>query len=112
MFLLAGFVGCYYDNEEELYPPDSGPVTDVSYAQQVVPILQNNCFVCHSKTAALGNVVLEGYNATLFYVNNGELLGSIKHEQGFVAMPNGAAKLSAHLIQTIQVWIEEGAKDN
>jgi len=109
---LIFLTACYYDKEDELYPPNSGPKSNVSFSTDVLPILSNNCFVCHSTAAALGNVILEGHDQTLIYVNNGSLLGSIKHESNFIPMPNGSAKLSNTLIETIEVWIAEGAKNN
>ena len=90
-FLATAFAtGCYYDVEETLYPSTGPCITaDLSYKTDIVPILDNSCMVCHSNAANLGNVSLEGYDNLKVYVTNGKLLGSIKHESGYSAMPAG-----------------------
>ncbi len=103
--------GCYYDSEEDLYPGNCD-TANVSYSGDVVPIVNGNCQVCHSTAAALGGVRLEGYDAIKIWVNNGRLLGAIRHEQGFSAMPQNAAKLSACNIAKIEKWIADGAPNN
>lgn len=52
---------CYYDNAETLYPQGTCITTNMSYAADINPILQQNCFVCHSTAANNGNVILEGH---------------------------------------------------
>lgn len=113
LLLLSGLflVGCYYDNEEDLYPSNCN-TDNVGYAADVAPIISVNCLVCHSTAANLGNVRLEGYAALKTYVDNGKLLGAIKHQSGFSAMPQNAPKLSACNIAKIQKWVDDGALDN
>ncbi len=106
------FSACYYDNEEELYPDVGGPLSNISYSRDVLPLIRNNCYVCHSDAARLGNVILEGYPKLISYVNNGSLLGSISHDPRWKAMPNGSAKLPQSQIDIVRIWIEEGAKNN
>jgi len=117
LFLLAiAFMaiqtGCYYDVEEELYPDITCDTATRSYSAHIVPILQNNCYVCHSQAANLGNVTLEGYSNLKTYVNSGKLLGAIKHQQGFQAMPQGQPQLADCSIAQIEAWITDGALDN
>lgn len=106
------FSSCYYDSEEELYPVIGTPKTNISYNADVFPILNSNCYVCHSNSANLGNISIEGYEKTKIYIDNGKLLGAIKHQTNFTPMPNGAAKLPQALISIIETWIQEGAKNN
>jgi hypothetical protein len=112
MALLAIQTGCYYDVEEELYPDITCDTAARSYSTHIVPILQNNCYVCHSQAANLGNVTLEGYNNLKTYVNSGKLLGAIKHQQGFQPMPQGQPQLADCSIAQIEAWITDGALDN
>ncbi len=109
LFLLTA---CYYDNEEELYPDTGGPRSNISYSKDVEPLIRNNCYVCHSDAARLGNVILEGYPKLILYVNDGSLLGSITHDSRWTAMPSGSARLPQSQIDIVRIWIEEGAKNN
>lgn len=105
--------GCYYDNEEELYPDTSCPDAGLSFSADVQPIIQQNCISgCHSNVAQLGSISLEGYDKVLIFVNNGKLLSSIKHDGNASNMPLNGNKLGACLIQKVEVWISEGAQNN
>lgn len=110
--LLAMLPGCYYDTEETLYPSLGCAVENVTYTQTVLPILQANCLSCHSANANFGGVTLEGYDRLLTYVNNGQLLGVIRHTPGFSPMPNNAPQLRECDIEKIATWVDQGAQDN
>lgn len=112
LVIFIGFQSCYYDVEEELYPNTECVTTNVSYAQDVVPILTSSCYSCHSAAANLGNVTLEGHANTVKYANNGSLVGSIQHLSGFESMPQGASKLDACKIAKIDAWVKAGSLDN
>jgi len=109
---LVVLSSCYYDSEDKLYPATTCVTTNMSYQANIVPILQNNCFVCHSQAANLGSVTLEGYTSLMQFVNNGKLLGAIKHESGFSPMPQNAPALDACNIAKIEQWITDGAQNN
>lgn len=117
LFLALTFVvGCYYDNEEDLYPTSGTCNTDNrSYSQHVVPLLTNaSCYTCHSQASAQGGVVLETYADLKIFVDNGILLKSLKHEAGAVAMPYpaGSPKINSCAISQIEAWITQGAQNN
>lgn len=106
--------GCYYDNEEELYPDQNqacGTVT-VSYANDIAPLIQNNCLTCHSAAANMGSVTLEGYTNAKTYAGNGKLYGVVSHSPGYSPMPKGGTKLSDCSIAIIKRWIDDGAPNN
>ncbi len=109
-FLLVA--SCSSDNEEDLFPAPM-VLEDISYANDVTPILSNNCYGCHSSATAVngGGHILEGYTELQSYVDGGTLLSVIKHEDGVSAMPP-FGMLSEIQISTIEIWIEEGALDN
>ena len=106
------FTSCYYDSEEDLYPMLGCDTTNVTYSATVLPILQQNCYVCHSAAANNGNITLEGYTNLKRFVDNGQFLGAIKHLPGFSAMPQNAPKLLECNIEKIEVWVNDGAPDN
>ena len=114
-FILISIVtitSCYYDNEETLYPPTECMTTNMSYQADVSPIISNNCLVCHSAAAHLGDIILEGYTEVKKYVDSGQLMGAINHEDGFSPMPSEAPKLDDCSIEKIESWIADGALDN
>ena len=113
--LVAGMVilsSCYYDVAEVLYPPTNCVTDNMSYATHINPILSHNCFVCHSEAANNGNVTLEGYSNVIIYVNSGQLMGAIKHQSGFSAMPQNSTPLSDCDISKIEQWTAQGAQNN
>ena len=59
-----------------------------------------------------GNVTLEGYENLLQYVNSGQLLGAIRHDNGYSPMPQSGGKLSDCNISLFEIWVAEGALDN
>ena len=105
---------CTYNNEEELYGNQTGncDTTTVSYTTDIVPLLQSNCYVCHSQNAAMGGVTLEGHSRAQLYANNGRLLGSVSHAPGFSPMPKSGNKLSLCEINKIKRWINLGSPNN
>ena len=112
-FFSFSLASCYYDNEEELYPVTQCNVDSMSYVNDVIPILDNAaCFACHSEQANFGNVNLSSYDQVKKYVDDGSLIGSIKHDSGFSAMPQNANKMSPCNINKVQAWITQGAKNN
>ncbi|MBK6947684.1 MAG: hypothetical protein IPH16_06050 [Haliscomenobacter sp.] len=106
--------GCYYDVEEELYPANSCSTSSVGYTATVLPLLQTQCYSCHSDATKSvgGGISIEGHSNLLVYVNNGKLLGSLNHQQGYSAMPSNGSKLSDCKIAQIQKWVDNGAKND
>jgi hypothetical protein len=106
--------GCYYDNEETLYPGSANctiPTTS-TFSGNVLPLLNNRCNSCHSGGSPSGGIDLTTYTQVIKYVENGKLMGSINHSAGFSAMPQNTGKMSSCEIGTIQAWIDLGALNN
>ncbi|MBK8702317.1 MAG: hypothetical protein IPN33_01015 [Saprospiraceae bacterium] len=85
---------------------------NVTYNLSVKPILQNYCNGCHSGGSPSGNISYSTYNGVKTTVDNGTLVGSIDHAQGYVAMPQNTSKLSACNIAIIKKWVSDGAPNN
>lgn len=117
LFLLLPLVvlsGCYYDNEETLYPGSANctvPTTS-TFSANILPLLNNRCNSCHSGSSPSGGIVLTSYTEVIKYVNNGSLMGSINHASGYSSMPKNSNKMSSCEIGTIQKWIDSGALNN
>src|SRR5690348_5871019 len=76
LFSTAFFSSCYYDSKEQLF----GNVTPcdtvaVSYVDDILPILESQCYLCHSTATATvvgGDNDLEGYDKLMGYVVAGD----------------------------------------
>ena len=121
--MLLALTGCYYDNEQELYPCDYDPTQceglidpcdteGVTYSGFVQPLMAQYCIVCHQGAAASANIRLDSYGAVKTYADNGSLFGSMNHDAGFSAMPQGGAKLPNCDLSKLKAWIDAGAVDN
>lgn len=112
MLSLVFISSCYYDNEEDLYPASACVTENMSYQNNIVPILSHNCYVCHSAAANTANITLEGHASLMKYVNSGQLVGAINHASGFTPMPQNASRLLACDIAKIEQWVADGAPNN
>jgi hypothetical protein len=122
VIVVAGLIflnGCYYDNEECLYPEGttSCDTMNVTYSQNVWPVINDNCINCHSGGTPSGNISLENYDdirasALIPAGNYGSLYGVISHAPGNSPMPKNAPKLPDCNIKQIEIWIEQGAPEN
>lgn len=112
---LAVQTGCFYDNEEDLYPfSNMCDTTSTPLSTVVKPILQGNCYSCHSASAAGGSgagINLEDYASLEGWANNGRLVQSIEHT-GCCPMPKGGSKLPPCDIEKIKAWVGRGAQNN
>jgi hypothetical protein len=112
--ILILVAGCYWDNVEELFP-DVGhcDTLDVSFTSDVVPILRNNCFSCHSNTNSpdfANGLSLEDYEDVS--AMSDRIVGAIKHNDGFFPMPQGNEQLDSCQIETIEAWVNQGSLNN
>jgi mono/diheme cytochrome c family protein len=115
--LVAGLfttTSCYYDKYDQLYGKTTVCDTSgiASYAQKVVPILQQQCYGCHSGAGASGGITMGNYSADKALALNGKLYGTISWTQGFSPMPKFTPKMSSCTILTIKRWIDAGAPNN
>ena len=111
--------GCYYDNEECLYPDDGEPcdTTGVTYAGTVLPLLQERCISCHSGAQPSGNISLDSYESVREAAlkpagEPGSLYGAINWAPNNSNMPQGQAKLPECTILRVKTWIDAGAPNN
>lgn len=107
------FFSCDYDVAEELYPPiEVCDTIDLSYSMDIVPIIDANCYRCHDAQNNLGNVTIDNYDDFKAYAVIGRIISVISHEDGWPAMPEDAPKIDQCLIDKIDQWIKDGAKNN
>jgi hypothetical protein len=118
IIMASVFSGCYYDNEEYLYPETANCVTEnMSFAADVWPVINASCTGCHGGASPSGNIALENHAdvaaaAAISPGSYGSLYGVISHASGNSPMPKGSNKLSDCTIARIKAWIDQGAADN
>lgn len=108
-------VGCVYNNEEELYPPEPCITENMSYINDIVPIFQQHCLQCHNENdwqVLGGNVRMSRYTDIQFLINRNFLIEVIRHDPGLPPMPKDAAKIPDCQIEKISSWIDDGFPNN
>ena len=63
--------------------------SNVTFAGSVDPIFQKNCYGCHQQPNPANNIDLKNWDDIATIVNNGSLVGSVKHSAGYSPMPKG-----------------------
>jgi len=106
--------GCYWDNAETLFPDaEYCDTLEVSFTSDVVPILVNHCFGCHSNAnspAFAHGLGLEDYEDVS--AMSERIVGAIWHNDGFIPMPKGNAQLDTCQMNKIEAWVNQGSLNN
>ncbi len=110
--ILAAAVlsGCYYDNEEELYPGTAiCETTGVTWSATVQPLIQARCATpgCHV-SGGTGPGDFTQYANVKAKVDDGRFQAEVI--QAGSMPPSG--RLADCDIQKLQVWIDAGAPNN
>lgn len=106
-------ISCSKDKtpEPEIITNDTCDSIPKSFAIDVQPIFNNNCVVCHNSSNNQANgQSWETYGE--ISANIESILTAINHEPGKTPMPYQLDKLSDSLIQVIECWAADGAKNN
>ena len=82
--------------------------TNVTYTSPVSGIVQKHCLGCHNDNNPLGGLSLQGYDNVVTVANDGRLMGTVKHEAGYPAMPKNSSKLSDCKITQLEIWTQNG----
>lgn len=119
LVVVAIVVSCSKSNEEDMtQTPGGTPNTtcdtaNMSFVTNIKPILQSNCYSCHSNANfAISGAKLEDYADVKEHADDGMLIGTITHANGYPAMPQSGGKLSDCNINKIKAWVERGAPNN
>jgi len=94
------------------YCDEECDTTNVTYSGTIQPIIELNCYGCHSGPQPSGGISLADYNAVVVQSNNGNLFSAVNHDPGFSPMPKNAPKLADCKINEIKIWIENGTPNN
>ena len=111
MVLIAtlGLTGCYYDNEEELYPGTFCDTANVTWSGTIEPIIQTRCAIpgCHVP-GGTGTGDLLTYADVKEIADNGLLRLTVLVDQ---SMPQ-TGPLGDCEQQQINIWLNDGAPEN
>jgi len=120
IFLLTTIVmvaffsqGCLKDNEEDLFPDtDCDTTGTISYANDIVPTIESQCYICHSGQAQSGGgIILDTYtNFSAYAPLVVTAISKQPNEAKF--MPQGGSRLDDCFITKLQVWINRGSNNN
>ena len=83
-----------------------------TYAARIQPIMDKWCVGCHSASNPGGSYDLSNYTGVAKTVQLSRLLGSIKQQGGYSAMPQGASPISDCDIAAITKWVNAGHPNN
>jgi hypothetical protein len=124
LFVLVCTVifACSKSNEENLNTGNNNPgggnpsgcdTANMKYSADILPIIQSNCYACHSNAnQSISGLSLQGYENLKPHADDGMLMGVITHASGYTPMPQGGAKLSDCNINKIRDWVLRGAPNN
>ena len=105
---------CSWEDNETFYrDAENCDTVDVSYSTDIVPVLTNNRYACHSNANAPdfgSGIALENYEDV--FASSTLIVKTINHSEGVSAMPKGSEKLDDCTISTFEAWVEEGALEN
>ncbi|OJV54599.1 MAG: hypothetical protein BGO31_06430 [Bacteroidetes bacterium 43-16] len=102
---------CKKDNGADMYPPAGAcNISDISYFNDVVPVIQSKCLDCHSR--GLTRYTFATYADVRAAANSGRLVAAITHAPGAPVMPKDGPKLDSCSIAKIKSWVDAGAPDN
>lgn len=107
---LFTVASCSSDNEDDLL--NECQTDNVSYSTDIAPIMASHCNGCHSGNAATGGINTASFAGLKIIAENGRLVGSVNHLQGFRPMPEGQPQLPECPRLQIASWVADGAENN
>jgi hypothetical protein len=102
--------GCYYDNEEELYPDTFCDTAIVTWSGTIEPLVQGSCAIPGCHVPGGQSPTLTSYTAVKAVADDGKLLGVVVTGMPYFMPPSG--KLPACDQNKVQAWIDAGAPQN
>jgi mono/diheme cytochrome c family protein len=97
----------------------AGDTTEVSFANDVLPILESRCLTCHGGDRIEGGLVVSSYADLMAggkdgaVVIPGDAAGSLLYDlTASGKMPKRGANLTPVQLAVIEAWINAGALDN
>ena len=100
--------GCSNHSEDDLTIPLTSNIT--KYTQNIKPIIDNNCVVCHGKSPSAGaQTPLVTYNQVKASILNNGLIDRVSRMQGASGMmPYQGSRLPQTTIDLLSFWNTDG----
>lgn len=98
---------CYYDNEQEQYGVVECDTSVVSYAADIVPIINQNCISCHAPGGQQESSPFDSYDNFTSYV-----ISAVDRINGRGSLMPPEGKMSKCNIAMIEAWVNAGAPNN
>ncbi|MBK7382847.1 MAG: hypothetical protein IPI81_05855 [Flavobacteriales bacterium] len=102
--------GCYYDNEQALYPDSFCDTTMVTWSLAVQPIIQGECAIPDCHVPGIQAPDLSSYTGVKTAADNGSMRGVVVNGDPIIMPPTG--RLPKCRQETIRAWLDAGAPDN
>jgi cytochrome c553 len=113
ILIMAFGTSCTWQKEEDLVSnADPCDTTSVSYSAHIAPLMTASCNSCHNAGFPSGGVNTSDFAGLSAVAASGALTGSVNHEPGFKAMPQGQPKLDSCSLKRINAWVNQGFPNN
>jgi mono/diheme cytochrome c family protein len=107
LFVFLSQTSCYYDNEVDQYGVTACDTAAVSYANDIAPIIQQNCLVCHQPGGSQESSAMNTYdNLVNFAVSAVDRVNG----RGNLMPPSG--KMTSCNIALLEAWVNAGMPNN
>jgi uncharacterized membrane protein len=97
----------------------SGQGSTVSFANDVLPLLESRCLSCHGGERTSEGLSLKSYADLMTGSNNGPVVSAGDANNSLIVelvatqkMPKRGPKLTPDQVQLLTDWINQGAQDN
>lgn len=87
-------------------------VSNVTFSNAVMPIINLKCKGCHSGTSPSGGINLTTHAGVKAVAESGQLYGAISWQSGYTHMPFNGPKLPDCEILKVKTWIDAGMPNN
>lgn len=110
--LMLSLSQCYDDSEEELYPTlEVCKETNISFADDIMPMINGSCIACHGSNAAQDGGGISLLSHAEISASKANILKSISPGAS-TPMPKGTMGMDKCAVQQFNAWINEGALNN
>ena len=110
LILLALMSGCTYDDLETIGSPVDCDVFDVSYGQDILPLVADNCQGCHSGGTPSAGIAFEEHADIALFAEI--MLDRMGREPGDDLLMPPSGKLDSCSIVRFSAWIDAGKPNN
>lgn len=112
LFVIVIFSNCTYDTYVDNIDIDECDTLEVSYATDVVPLLDENCFSCHFDEEDNNGLWLATYEIVSNKNTTTNILQRIQLDATDLASMPPSGPLNDCEIDIFKAWVEQGAQNN